>query len=87
MQGSVVVNGHVVAGRIREADDEGVYGRTFPRIASEQPELAAARSKTYTCYTEIGALSRPDLLFILSTPTIFPMMPDRVETLILTMTR
>jgi hypothetical protein len=76
-----------VRGRIREADHEERLSAGLSAHRKRATGRAAAGSKLYACYTEIGVLSGPDLRLILSAPTIFPMMPDRVETLILTMTR
>jgi len=46
-----------------------------------------AGTKIYVCCRKFGFFSPFDLLHVLSTPTIFPMMPDRVDTPILTITR
>jgi hypothetical protein len=46
-----------------------------------------AGTEIQVCCRKFGFFSPFDLLRVLSTPTIFPMMPDRVDTPILTITR
>ncbi len=46
-----------------------------------------AGTEIYVCCRKFGFFSPLDLLHVLSIPTIFPMMPDRVDTPILTMRR
>jgi hypothetical protein len=60
-------------------------GRTVQ--ATRAIAVAGRGTKIYVRCSKFGFLSPFDLSHVLSTATIFPMMPERVDTPILTITR
>jgi hypothetical protein len=74
----------VEGGLESRANVKSPWGR---RSGDPGDHSSRAGTEIQVCCRKFGFFSPFDLLHVLSTPTIFPMMPDRVDTPILTITR